>query len=488
MKRFFSSFYARLAAIFLILLVLMGTIYIVISVRSSIEFVNDADQRMNIDLAGSIAREIKPFVKDSIDTAQMHRLLHYFMVMNPHIEIYLLDSSGSILAFFADQEKKIKREKVSLAPIQEFLTANRPAPIKGDDPRNRDKQKPFSAAPISLKNGSPGYVYVILGGEQYDLAASGIRKQFLTSTIVKGLIVTLIFTGILGLALFFLMTKRLRRVTEVVTGFGSGNFDRRLEDNSKDDFGRLAGAFNQMADTIAGNIEELKHADDLRRELIANISHDLRTPLASIQGYLETILMKKDSISAGELQRYMEISLQNSRYLNQLVSELFELSKLNAIHARPDKEPFSIADLMQDIALKFRSAADAKSIEIQCNFEPGIPLVSADIGMIERALSNLLDNAIRYASPNARVIVELARGDYHVRIKISDTGPGIADEDLPHLFLPYYRGKRTMAKDHQGSGLGLAITKRILELHDSDIFVTSELNKGTTFYFDLASA
>lgn len=488
MKRIFSNFYARLAAIFLILLILMGTIYIAISVSSSIEFVNDADQRMNADLAGSIAEEIKPFVKDSIDIAQMHKLLHYFMVINPHIEIYLLDSTGTILAFFADQEKKIKRDKVSLGPIHEFLKADRFASIKGDDPRNRKRQKPFSAAPIRLKNDSPGYVYVILGGEQYDLASSGIRKQFLTSTIVKGLIIALAFTGILGLALFFLMTKRLRRVTKVVTGFGGGNLDRRLEDSSKDDFGRLAGAFNQMADTIAGNIEVLKHADDLRRELIANVSHDLRTPLASIQGYLETILMKKDNISAVELQRCMEISLQNSLYLNRLVSELFELSKLNAIQARPDKEPFSITDLIQDIALKFRSAADGKNIEIKYAFQPGIPLVAADIGMIERALSNLLDNAIRYASQNAQVLVELAGSDYHVRIKISDTGPGIADEDLPHLFLPYYRGKRTMSKDHQGTGLGLAITKRILELHDSDIFVTSEPNKGTTFYFDLARA
>ena len=410
------------------------------------------------------------------------------MVINPHIEIYLLDSTGTILAYFADQAKKIKRDKVSLAPVHDFLNADRFASIVGDDPRNRDRQKPFSAASIRLKNNDPGYVYVILGGEQYDLASAGIKEQFLTSTIIKGLIIALVFTGILGLILFFLMTRRLRRVTDVVTGFGDGNLERRLDDNSQDDFGRLAGAFNRMADTIAANIEQLKHADDLRRELIANISHDLRTPLASIQGYLETILMKKDEISGAELQRYMEISLRNSRYLNQLVSELFELSKLNAIHARPDKEPFSITDLVQDIALKFKSTADAKNIEVKCNFKPGIPLVTADIGMIERALSNLLDNAIRYAPLNAQVAVELARGDYHVRIKISDTGPGIADEDLPHLFLPYYRGKKTRTKDDQGTGLGLAITKRILELHDSDIFVTSELDKGTTFYFDLARA
>lgn len=488
MKGLFSSFYIRLSAIFLVLLLVMGAIYVAISVRSSIAFVQDADQRMNANLAEAIALEINPFVKDTIQTAEIEHLLHYFMVINPHVEIYLLDSSGTILAYFADQAKKVKRTGVSLQPITEYIDSHHLASVTGDDPRNLDRQKPFSASPITLKNNRQGYVYVILGGEQYDLASGAIKEQFLSSTMAKGLIVALAFTAILGLVIFFLMTKRLRTVTDVVTGFKDGNYDQRLDGNSQDDFGRLAQAFNQMADTIVRNIEELKRSDNLRRELVANVSHDIRTPLSSIQGYLETIMMKRDSISADELQRYMKISLQNARYLNNLVGELFELSKLNAIHTEPVKEPFSIAELIQDVILKFRSSADAKDIEITCSDVQGIPLVSGNIGMIERALSNLLDNAIRYAAENARISIELTPSEQHVRIAVTDSGPGIADEDVPHIFLPYYRGKKTAKRKDHGTGLGLAITKRILELHESDIHVASELDKGTTFYFDLARA
>ena len=488
MKRLFSSFYARLSALFLVLLLLVGAIYIAISVQSSIDFVQEADQRLNTHLAESISLEMAPYVKDSIHTDQMNHLLHYLMVMNPQIEIYLLDSTGHILAFFADQNKKLERDRVSLGPIDDFLTGSQSGLVTGDDPRNLDRQKHFSASAITLKNGSRGYVYVILGGEQYDQASASIKQQFLTSTAVKGLLIALVAAGVLGLLLFFLMTKRLRRVTEVVTGFKDGDLEQRLDDHSKDDFGRLALAFNQMADTIVSNMKDLKRSDDLRRELVANVSHDLRTPLALVQGYLETIVMKQDTLTADEIHRYMTISLKNTRYLNQLVSELFELSKLNAIHAKPTKEPFSISELIQDVILKFKSSADAKSLEMSWQYDQHIPLVTGDIGMIERALSNLLDNAIRYAPEHARVSVELTPHGTHVRISVVDSGPGIDAEDVPYIFLPYYRGKRRLPQETKGTGLGLAITKRILELHDSDIHVASEQNKGTTFYFDLARA
>ncbi|MGE5138257.1 MAG: ATP-binding protein [Rudaea sp.] len=488
MKAPFSSFYVRLSVLFLALLLLAGAVYVGIAVRSSIDFVQEADQRMNVNLASSIGAEIAPLVEDSIHTADMEKLLHYLMVMNPHIEIYLLDSSGTILAFFADHDKTLQRQRVSLGPIKQFLSDEQTPSLVGDDPRSTDREKPFTAAPVRLKGNAPGYVYVILGGEQYDRASAAIKSQFLTSTIAQGLVITLVFTGVLGLILFFIMTRRLKRVTEVVTDFGDGRLEERLEDSAQDDFGKLAREFNRMADTIVRNMAELKRSDELRRELVANVSHDLRTPLATMQGYLETMQMKRENISPEELERYMSIGLRNTRYLSNLVEELFELSKLNAEQARPAKEPFSISDLIQDILLKFKSAAEAKSVTLDCSYKGDIPLVAGDIGMIERALSNLVDNAIRYAPEKARVTVELIPRASHVRVKVSDSGPGIAEEDVPFIFLPYYRGKRTRDLDSQGTGLGLAITKRIIELHDSDIHVATEPDHGTTFYFDLARA
>ncbi|MBD3217572.1 MAG: HAMP domain-containing protein, partial [candidate division Zixibacteria bacterium] len=273
MKKLFSSFYARLSAVFLILLLIMAGIHMLISVQSSISFVKEADQRMNTDLADAIALEFEPFIGDSLDMEGIKHMMHYLMVMNPHIEIYLLDSTGSVMAFFATPEKKVQREAVALEPIHEFIESDETTPIQGDDPRNLNRQKPFSAAPIKLTGDDEGYIYVILGGEQYDEASDEIREGFLMSTAAKGLLISLVFTAIIGLVLFFFMTRRLRRVKNGVVSFKEGDYSMRLPEKSDDDFGQLSMAFNQMADTIVGNMEEMKRTDDLRRELIGNVSH-----------------------------------------------------------------------------------------------------------------------------------------------------------------------------------------------------------------------
>lgn len=486
MSKIFSSFYARLSILFLLLLLVLGTIHILISIQSSINYVEEADQRLNTDLAGSIALEFDPFLKDSLNMAGIEHMMHYLMVMNPHIEIYLLDSTGHILAFFAEPAKKVRRERVSLGPIHGFIESDIKTPVQGDDPRNADRQKPFSAAPIKLSDGSDGFIYVILGGEQYDYATASIREDFLTSTALKGLGVSLLFTAIIGLVLIFFMTRRLRAVTEVVTEFKDGNYDRRLPEKSNDDFGQLSRAFNRMADTIVGNMDQLKKTDDLRRELIANVSHDLRSPLASIQGYLETIKIKRRDLSPEELEKYIDISLGNARDLNRMVAELFELSKLDARQIEPHMESFSVSELVQDVVMKFKPTADQKQIVINAQLGEPLPQVRGDIGMIERVLSNLMENAIKYSPERSDIEIIPVRANGSIRVAISDHGSGIAEEDLPRIFSRYFRGTRTGAKSRPGTGLGLAISKKIMELHDSDIVVESKPNSGSTFSFDLS--
>lgn len=488
MKKIFSSFYARLSIVFLIMLVIMGTVQMLMSVHSSIGFVKQADQKMNSDLAEAIAVEFEPLIKDSIDMGGIEHMMHYLMVMNPHIEIYLLDSSGTIMAFFAVPAEKVERETVNLKPLKKFIQAKEPLSILGDDPRNLDREKPFSVAPIRIMNSVNGYIYVILGGERYDNASSEIKKGFLMSTAARGLLVSLLFTAIIGLFLFFFMTRRLSAVRNVVIGFKEGDYDRRLPEKSDDDFGQLSKAFNQMADTIVDNMDVLKRNDDLRRELVANVSHDLRSPLASIQGYLETIMLKLDSLSPEELRHFVQISIDNVDSLGTLVAELFELSKLDAHQIQPSQEIFSVSELVQDVAIKFGPEVKEKGIDIKTNLDQNLPMAKGDIGMIERVLTNLIENAIRYSPEHGEVLIQSSRANGSVRVKIADSGPGIPEADLPHIFDRYYHGKRSGAKGKSGAGLGLAISKKILELHGSDIKVETALNSGTTFYFDLATS
>ncbi len=485
MKTFFNSFYGRLSAVFLILLVILGGFQIGFTLQSWNNYYKEADQRLNLNLAQDMARELEPLLKDSADIAGIGHTIHYMMVLNPKIEIYLLDEQGKILAFFADPQKKVKSRYVDLTPVKTFLSGEHQIPILGDDPRHPGTKKPFSAAKLKIGKTINGYLYIILGGERYDSAINTIRESYLTRTVIKGLIVTLIFTAIIGLILFFFLTKRLHQMNTVVKSFENGDLNRRIETRANDELGQLAQSFNRMAEKIVENIEELKSTDRLRRELIANISHDLRTPLASIRGYLETIQMKGSDLSPEQQENYLRIISETAEGMQVLVEQLFELSKLEARQIKPHFEPFSIKDLIYDVVMKFKPTAEKKNILIKISVPDGLPQVYADIGLIERVLSNLIENALLYTPSGGAVLICAINQHNQVKIEIVDTGRGIAPEDLPYVFERFFRSKKVHDANINGSGLGLAITKKIVELHRGSISVESKLNEGSKFTFDL---
>jgi signal transduction histidine kinase len=484
MKKLFSSIYGKISLIFLLLLIILGAVQIVFLINFSSEFFTESDQKLNKNLAADLADKFKPFLEDTLDYKSIASSFQVMMVMNPRVEFYLLDSAGSILAYFADPEK-IKRMQVDLNPIKQFLSAgdDLQMPFYGDDPRSTDRQKPISVTPINIGDGQSGYLYVILGGEQHDSALAMFENSYILRSGAVALAINFIITGIIGLVLFFLLTRRLRLITESVTDFEKGRYRNKIIIKSHDEIGQLNDAFNKMADTIDANIEEIKNNDRLRRDLIANISHDLRSPLASVQGYLETIMIKEDDISLEERKNYLKIVYKNIQRLSRLVEDLLELSKLDAKQIKPKPEHFSISELTQDVVLKFKPQAEKQHITIQTNFPKVIPIVEADIGMIERALSNLIDNALIYTPSDGKVSVEVQEKEEKVAVKVSDNGKGISKNDLPHVFDRFYRGDKS--RSSEGTGLGLAITKKIIEAHHETITVESHLNQGTTFQFVL---
>jgi signal transduction histidine kinase len=240
-----------------------------------------------------------------------------------------------------------------------------------------------------------------------------------------------------------------------------------------------------MADTIEKNIYELKGVDNLRRELIGNVSHDLRTPVASIQGYAETLLLKQETITKEEQHKYLEIIYKSCGRLKKLVEDLFELSKLQTQQVKPNPEPFSIAELVYDIANKYRIISQKKGISVNTVIAKDVPLVEADLSMIDRVLQNLIDNAVKFCKEGDTINIEIdAKSPERVEIRVADSGEGIKQEDLSNVFQRYYKGRN----DQQSTGLGLAIVQKIIELHDSQVQVFSQFGKGTTFVFDLPVA
>ena len=217
--------------------------------------------------------------------------------------------------------------------------------------------------------------------------------------------------------------------------------------------------------------------------MVANISHDLRSPLSSIRGNLETLLLKDGQLEPGERRGFLEAALRNIDGFQKLVEELFELARLESGQARPRLESFHPGELAQDVVLKLRPQAEAAGVRLAVELPAELPLVRGELGLIERLLTNLIENALRFTPAGGSVRVSLAAEGGGTRVSVADTGSGIAPEDLPHVFERFYRADRSRDRSTGGAGLGLAIARQIAELHGSRLEVESSPGRGSRFHF-----
>ena len=480
-----SRLYLRISALFILILFVFAAITIYISVQAANKYGQEVTQNMNHDLAAHVAGMMDPFIKDAVlNEAGLEDLVHSLMVINPSIEVYLLDTEGKILSYVAP-EKVVKLEEVTLGPVTEFLQKTSTKIIYGDDPRNPGEKKIFSAAELIQDNRLTGYIYIVLASQEYASAANLVKGSFIMGLSIRSILAILIAAALVGLLALWFIVKKLNRIIRGIRKFEEGDLETRIEVKSNDDLDEIGIVFNSMADTIQQNIEEIKGVENLRKELISNISHDLRTPIASIQGYAETLILKKDNIEQDEKEKYLGVIYKNCENLQDLVTNLFELSKLQSNQVMLNKEPFSIGELVHDVANKYRILSQKKGVSINTIVSKDVPVVEADVLLIDRVLQNLIDNAIRFCKDGDTINIEIkSMSSGEVNITIADTGAGIETDHLPHIFDRYFR------KDERGgsSGLGLAIVKRIIDLHESDINVNSTLGKGTSFQFSLPVA
>jgi signal transduction histidine kinase len=270
-----------------------------------------------------------------------------------------------------------------------------------------------------------------------------------------------------------------------VNRFKEGDYSARIEGYLKGNLGVLTTTFNEMADTIVHNMDKAKSMDKLRQELIANVSHDLRSPLAIMQGYIETLAIKGNNIPENEKDRYLSIILDSSKKLSHLVGQLFEYSKLEANQVEPHKEQFPISELVSDILMKYELLAKDKKIELRMESPENLPAVFADIALVERVIQNLLDNSLKFTPANGRITITLKDKMTGIEIRVSDTGSGISLKDQPYIFERYKQLPGKEAADYEGMGLGLAIVKKIMDLHHAVINIKSAPGTGTAFWFQL---
>jgi signal transduction histidine kinase len=483
----FRTLYSRLALTLFFLLCVVGVILMLVIGHSSTLYQQEVAQKLNVELAAHIVAE-QPLIQDrEINHPALDQLFHQLMVINPSIELYLLDEQGAVIGYSAPAGK-IKRNTVSLTPVQKFLDGGARFPLVGDDPRNTDGHKVFSAARIEAEGGLQGYLYIVLGGEQYDHVVQMLGRSYTFDSALLVLLIALAAALLAGLVVFALQTRRLRTLGNVMRRYaGDGSLAVRYDGHSRDEIDVLGQQFNAMAEKITSQIGELRKMDDVRREMIANISHDLRTPLTTMRGYLETLQIKGDELSAEDQQQYLQTALSHSQRLGLMVEELFELARLDSCESVVFSEPFSMCELVQDVTQKFALRARQKSVQLDVSLNPNAPLVYGDIAMMQRVLENLLENGLRYTQADGSIRVGVDVDSGNVVVQVADTGCGIPESDVPRIFERFYQQDKHRS-DSNSAGLGLAIVKRILELHNSVIQVSSKQEKGTTFSFCLSSS
>lgn len=305
----------------------------------------------------------------------------------------------------------------------------------------------------------------------------GLPEQEFLASVHESLIwvgTGLLVVGLIAsYALARSITVPLLKLNSAVEKISQGDFGQKIEVYAKDEVGKLAVAFNQMAETLASN-------NQLRQRLLADIAHELRTPLAVIQGNLEGMLDGVIEPDKEQLQSLYEETI----HLNTLIKDLRELSLAEAGQLRLEKQPTDVNQIIIRVSSILKPLADEKDINL-INELGELPEILIDAGRINQVLYNLLTNALRYTPQNGtiRVITRMDEfeGREWVMISVADNGSGISEQDLSHIFNHFYRADKSRTRASGGSGIGLAIVKQLIDIHDGRVFVTSKLGEGTTF-------
>jgi signal transduction histidine kinase len=447
----------------------------------------EANQRLNWDLAGWLVHRYR-FERDGrIDTAGISSEFDDAMRVNPSIEAYLVDTTGKILAYNAPTGR-IKLDHVAVGPITSFLGRTKPLPILGSDPRNPDMPQVFSAAPIRSATELIGYAYVVVGGEEYQDLLSRLRVMRILRVATVAAVAVVLVGVATGFAGFWFFTRRITRLGTDIDAFtGSGFLHMWPGDigggrhGPGDELDQLRRRFHDLAQVVRDQFAKLQAAAQQLRDAVTSMSHDLRTPLTALGGYLETLSMGGDKLSPEERQEYLELAIAQQQRLARLVRAQFDLALLDSGAFPIDRQLASVSDLVCDARDMFLARATAARIELCVETPPSGVVANVDVSLLQRLLDNLVSNAIRHTPPDGKVVLRVAEEAGEVILSVRDTGCGIAAADLDRVFDPYFRAEERVRLGGGGTGLGLAIAKRIVELHGGRIRVVSPSGQGAVF-------
>lgn len=346
------------------------------------------------------------------------------------------------------------------------------APITVLVGQERDVDDLLAAAPITVQGQVVGYV----GVEEPPFALPPGQAHFVLEGLSRGLLMLALTGGIIGVVFGVLMSRSLtaplNRLTEAARAIGAQNLSRRVKEEGTTEVVELARAFNEMAAALEQN-------EKLRRSLVADVAHELRTPLSVLQGNLRAILDDVYPMEKSEVARLFDQTL----LLSRLVEDLHELSQAEAKQLPFNIQSVSISALVDSIVARFGPMAEEKQVSLRVEVPSDLPPLRADSTRLSQVMHNLLNNALVHTPAGGQVTIRAEHHGGALKLSVQDTGEGIRPEDLPYIFERFYRADRSRSRDTGSIGLGLAIVKAIVEAHGGSITVTSSgaPGQGSTF-------
>jgi len=446
-----------------------------------------AQQNLHLQLAEHLVHD-NPLIKQGVyDYEALENLFHTLMILGPNFEFYFVDPRGELLTYSAKPGQVIKKQ-INLTPIKKLINDPTATPIYGDDPRSHDAKKIFSAAPVFNQQQLQGYLYVIIGGQAFDTTLNNIKENDALWLGAAWFITAMLALFIAMLILFRFFTLPLKQLNKEICQIEAANYSLtkmslRPSYTGNNKIGNLSKGVHAMLSRIDEQFQSLQHADKQRRELLTHLSHDLRTPLSSLHGFIEVINKPNSHLSEQEQQHYLNLAMDNCQQLKQLIEQIFELANLECGQVKINAETFNLGELIYDCVAKLELTARSAGIKLKvipeiCDFT-----VTADIAKLERVLTNLIENAIRHTPDGGVISVSVSEQANELFVAVSDTGVGIHADELTAIFEPHYQARNSIKRG--STGLGLAICKQLLMLMNSKIEVQSTVGKGSEFRFNL---
>jgi signal transduction histidine kinase len=482
------SFARRLIVTLALLILAYGGFVGVLGRHVAVQHEKESLQRLSYGLARHIIEhwpQIAQADADAADRLARETLLSMLMVVNPGVQVYLLDAEGRVSNYIGEPGM-VRQPLVDLAPIRQFLDGA-PLPLLGTDPMDAGAPRIFSVAMFAPRPGDskpPGYLYIVLDGQARALVAGQSSLQRVWQGAAVAAILGLLLALASGAVAFHRLTRPLHHIAQRMRSFSKDDADATVSDEMRgtkggDEVQAISQAFEEMTGRLKAQAAREQQQSDAHREMMAGVAHDMRSPLTALHGQLEALAGNRSS-SPASFDRMLAAALAQSDKVRRLSQQLFELCALQSSSQVLIRERFRLDELVTDAVRKFDLADSALPPVVLQGPPPGKLELDGDLQLIERALSNLIDNAMRHAPGAEPIRVSLSHSGLQAQIVVEDGGPGLPADLVERLEQGQsLRDPSLKRKNGSLGGLGLAIAQRVAYLHGGSLRLLPTRNGGT---------